>query len=87
MRDSLQQRLKRVASNIQQIRLYKEFYEEMADFSDRVNASASDMVKSLQDRDVGTLSKALMENKKIAAELSYVLQRHQRVLLKMESEK
>lgn len=86
MRDSLRKRLIRVASNLSQFRLYKEFYEEMASFSDKLNSSASVMAKALQDRDVDSLSKSLVENKKTAAELSFVLQRHQRILFKLESE-
>lgn len=58
----------------------------MADFSDKLNASASIMSKALQDRNVDSLSQSLVENKKTTSELSFVLQRYQRILFKLESE-
>lgn len=85
MRDSLRKRLLRVASDIKHLKNYHQFYEEMSGFSDSLNAMAAASVKALQARDVDLLSKSLLENKKVAQELSIALQRQQRILMKLES--
>jgi len=85
MRANLRVRLVRVASDIQHLKNYRDLVEAMAELSDQLNASASEMVSAFEARDVEAVSKAILENRKTARQINYVLQRHERIVQNLES--
>jgi hypothetical protein len=83
MRPELKARILRVADTVRVFRYYEELVKDMARFSNIWNSTSDQMTKGLQDRDIDMLSKAILEGRKEAARLSYVLQRHERVVAKL----
>ncbi len=80
MRPELKTRILRVAEAMKVFRYYEDLVKNMAQFSNAWNATAEEMKKGLETRDVDLLARAIRENRKQAQRLSYVLERHERLV-------
>lgn len=80
MRFALQARILRVANQVAVLGHFAELVKTMAEFSDAWSASSADMKKGLQTHDVDLLSRAILENRKQAEQMSFVLRRYERIV-------
>lgn len=83
MNPALKARILRVADQVKVVNHYRELVEAMAKISDEWNSSSSLMQKAMETRDVGLLSKAILENNKQAKSMNYIMERHERIAAKL----
>lgn len=79
----LKTRILRVAEQARLANILKEFVGTMADFADSWASSSSQLTKAIETRDVDLLSRAILENRKQAEQMNFVMKSYERVLSKL----
>jgi len=80
MRFALKARILRVADQVAVLSHFAELVKAMTGLSDAWSASSADMKRGLETHDVDLLSKAILENRKQAEQMSFVLRRYERIM-------